>query len=226
MTITIIGLGLIGGSMALDLKARGFANKVIGVDNSPTHAAQALELGIVDEILPLPEAVRQADLVVLAVPVNAIISLVSTVLDNIDEHTVVTDMGSTKHDIVKAVAQHPYRDRFVPAHPMAGTEFSGPQAAIYGLFDEKVAIVCNREQSHTDAVKLVEKVFAILKMPLIYMDAREHDMHAAYVSHISHISSFVLAMTVLEKEKSVSTIFNLASGGFTSTVRLPAIFLL
>lgn len=220
MTISIIGLGLIGGSLALDLKTRGFAEHIIGVDNNVQHAHIALQKGIVDEIAPLQAAVSQADMVILAIPVNVAIRLLPEVMNHIQAHTVVTDMGSTKGAIVAAIAQHPNRPQFVAAHPMAGTEYSGPNAAVYNLFDHKVAIICNREQSHPEAIEQVETLFNTLQMRVIYMDAEAHDMHAAYVSHISHISSFVLATTVLEKEKSVSTIFNLASGGFESTVRL------
>ncbi|OWY22505.1 prephenate dehydrogenase [Sphingobacteriales bacterium UPWRP_1] len=221
MVVSVVGLGLIGGSVALDLKARGFTRKIIGVEQNPQHAGLALKRGIADEIaLTLPDAVAAANLVILAVPVNQIIALLPQVLTLAGTKTVVTDMGSTKLGVVQSVANHPNRQAYVAAHPMAGTEFSGPTAALYNLFDRKVAIICNKESSHYEALTIVESMFRTLNMPLLYMDAAEHDMHAAYVSHISHITSFVLANTVLQKEKSVSTIFNLASGGFASTVRL------
>lgn len=220
MITTIIGVGLIGGSLALDLKERGFSQKVIGVDKNPKHAADALELGLVDEMMELEEAVSLADLVILAIPVNGIIQLLPKVLGYIKEDAVVTDMGSTKEGMIKAVANHPNRAQYVASHPMAGTEYSGPQAAIKGMFDNKVAILCNEEDSSQAALHTVGFMYSRLKMNLIRMDAAEHDVHAAYVSHVSHISSFILANTVLEKEKSAANIFNMAGGGFASTVRL------
>lgn len=220
MLLTIIGLGLIGGSMALDLRKRGFAHTLIGVDTNPEHCLKALQLNIVDLILPLQAAVAQADVVILAVPVQFTQQLLPLVLDYIPPHAVVTDVGSTKQAIIQAVVNHPKRGNYVASHPMAGTEYSGPEAAIYDLFDDKVSILCNIEQSNPTAVDCVKALYNCLNMPIVYMNAAEHDMHVAYVSHISHISSFVLATTVLEKEQQVDTIFDLASGGFASTVRL------
>ncbi len=220
MIVSIIGLGLIGGSLALDLKERGFASHIIGVDRSVEHETIALEMGIVDEIKDLQTAVELAQLVVLATPVNAVIQLLPKILHYADEATVVTDMGSTKYQMIHEVAEHPKRKQFVASHPMAGTEHSGPKAAFHGLFDHKVAIICDQEGSDESAIALVREMYNALNMRLIYMEAMAHDLHAAYVSHISHISSFVLANTVLAKEKSETAIFNLASGGFDSTVRL------
>lgn len=220
MIVTIIGLGLIGGSLALDLKARGFTNKVIGVEKNKHHVQLALRRGLVDEILELKEAVEKANLVILAVPVNVSIQLLNKVLDYADDYTTITDMGSTKAQLLTAIEEHPNRANFVASHPMAGTEYSGPTAAIYNLFDNRVAIICDKENSHPEALTIVESMYKTLNMRPLYMCAKEHDMHAAYVSHISHITSFALANAVLDKEKSVNTIFNLASGGFASTVRL------
>ncbi|MBL7787034.1 MAG: prephenate dehydrogenase [Chitinophagales bacterium] len=220
MIIAVIGLGLIGGSMALDLRQRGFAQTIVGVDNNPIHTLKALELGIVDVVLPLNRAVAHADLVIVAIPVQQIIAILPDILSLIPPHAIVLDLGSAKEAIVESIREHPLRKRFVAAHPMAGTEYSGPEAALSGLFDQKVAIICNEHESAPDAVQIVEQLFATLNMPLRRMEANEHDMHVAYISHISHISSFVLATAVLEKEKSVNTIFDLASGGFASTVRL------
>ncbi|MDX2247768.1 MAG: prephenate dehydrogenase [Bacteroidia bacterium] len=220
MTITIVGLGLIGGSLALDLRANGFADRLIGADANPVHTAKALEMGLVDEIRSLESACAEADLVILAVPVSGILNLFPQVLDLINERGVVVDMGSAKGEIIRKIAGHPRRSRAVAAHPMAGTEFSGPEAAVSNLFHGKAAIICDRENSDPVAVHLVERLFKSMFMRIIYMDAREHDIHTAYVSHISHITSFVLALTVLDKEKSEANIFNLASGGFSSTVRL------
>ncbi len=220
MVVTIIGLGLIGGSLGRDLRANGFADRLIGVDASDPHAAEALNLGLVDDIKPLAEGCMMADVVVLAVPVGATVALFPKVLDRIRPGAMVVDMGSTKGEIARAIAAHPKRRRAVLAHPMAGTEHSGPQAAVNHLFFQKAAILCDCEQSDADARALAERLLKSLFMRLIYMDSQEHDLHVAYVSHVSHISSFVLALTVLEKEKSETNIFNLASGGFASTARL------
>lgn len=220
MITTIIGLGLIGGSLGLDLKERGFTQRVIGVDKNEQHREEALSLGLVDEVMKLKEAVEVADMVILAVPVNSIIKLLPRVLDCIKDDAVVTDMGSTKEGMVKAVENHPKRAQYVASHPMAGTEYSGPKAAIRGLFDEKVAILCDVNDSSTAAKHTVGFMYSRLKMKVIEMEAADHDIHAAYVSHVSHISSFILANTVLEKEKSKTDIFNMAGGGFASTVRL------
>lgn len=220
MIVAVVGVGLIGGSLCLDLRQRGFAHYLIGVDSNSEHAEIALQRGLVDCCRPLSKAVRQADMVVLAVPVNHIITLLPEVLDLIDAETIVTDMGSTKQRIVQTIATHKLRRRFVAAHPMAGTEHSGPQAAMSGLFDHKVAILCDDANSDQDALYTVTRLFETLQMQVICMNSDEHDIHAAYVSHISHITSFVLANTVLEKEKSASAIFDMAGGGFASTVRL------
>ncbi|WP_230687682.1 prephenate dehydrogenase [Hymenobacter ruricola] len=221
MTITIIGLGLIGGSLALSLRQQGLARHFVGVEASLAHARRALELGLVDEIeTDLSTAVRQADFIVVAVPMDAMLAVLPAVLDAVAPPQVVIDVGSTKQALLAAVARHPRRGRFVAAHPMAGTEHSGPEAAVPGLFDGKTVVLCDAEQSDPDAVQLVEKLFGALAMRLLCLDAAAHDLHTAYVSHISHITSFALALTVLEKEKEEQRIFDLASGGFASTVRL------
>ncbi len=219
MKVAIIGVGLIGGSLAIDLLKREFSSHIIGVDNNKLHANTALQIGFVDEIKPLDEAVESADLVILATPVDATHTLLPKILNLVDKQVVI-DMCSTKRKIVELANQSARRENFVAAHPMAGTEFSGPWAAIPDLYDGKVAILCDIEQSNKDAVALAEKMFGLLNMTVIYMNSEEHDVHAAYVSHISHISSFALALTVLEQEKNEKHIFNLASGGFDSTVRL------
>ena len=219
MRLTVIGIGLIGGSLALTLKRKGLVSKVIGVDNNPVHQEEALKLGIVDEIMSLEEAVKSSDLIAIATPVNIAEKLLPTILDLIDKQ-VVFDLGSTKERIVNIAKAHSKSGRFVPTHPMWGTEFSGPSAAQEDAFKEKAAVVCNKEQVDEDALKLVEQVYQTLGMHILYMDAVKHDIHVAYVSHISHITSFALANTVLEKEKESDAIFELASGGFESTVRL------
>lgn len=220
MNIAIFGIGLIGGSVAIDLRKANFGARFIGVGKSKTSCEKALELGLVDEILPREEAVKKADIIILTVPVNVLIEELKFVLDTMNEQQVVTDMGSTKGHIIDAIKDHPMRKRYVASHPMAGTENSGPAAAIPDLYKNKVCIICDKENSDADALALVEKMYATLGMRLKNMDAHQHDMHAAYVSHISHISSFVLASTVLEKEKDEEAILEMAGGGFESTVRL------
>jgi prephenate dehydrogenase len=219
MRLTVIGIGLIGGSLALTLKRKGLVSKVIGVDNNLDHQEQALKLGIVDEIMSLEQAVKSSDLIAIATPVNIAEKLLPTILDLIDKQ-VVFDLGSTKERIVNIAKAHLKSGRFVPTHPMWGTEFSGPSAAQEDAFKEKAAVICNKEQVDEDALKLVERVYQTLGMHILNMDAVKHDIHVAYVSHISHITSFALANTVLEKEKESDAIFELASGGFESTVRL------
>ncbi len=219
MTITIIGVGLIGGSMALSLKEKGFATKIIGVEENKKHSETALTLKLVDEIKTLEDAVQEAQLIVLAIPVSATVHLLPIIIDQINEQ-VVMDVGSTKQGITDAIKTHPKRGRFVATHPMWGTEYSGPEAALHNAFIDKATVICNKENSDTNAVALVENMYKTLGMHLVYMNAEAHDMHVAYVSHISHITSFALANTVLEKEKEEDAIFELASAGFESTVRL------
>ncbi len=218
--VVIVGLGLIGGSVALDLKRRGFAAHIVGVDSNEGHCAQALELGLVDEILPLERALNNAELVILAIPVNAIAGILPGILDKIPEKCSITDMGSTKQSICLAAASHPKRGQYVASHPMAGTENSGPGAALYDLFNGKVAVICDEAASAPLHLQRVESMYKVLGMRLLRMGSAEHDLHAAYVSHLSHITSFVLANTVLAKEQNANTIFDLAGGGFESTVRL------
>lgn len=220
MKVAILGMGLIGGSAAIDLKKRGFASEIIGVGRSAANIAKALELGLADKMVSKQEAIQEADVVILAVPVNILVDELKYSLDHIRPDAVVTDMGSTKSKMVEAVKDHPNRKRYVPSHPMAGTEFSGPTAAFSGLFDGKVSIICDKEGSDADAVEVIEKLYQTLGMKLLYMDAISHDLHAAYVSHVSHITSFVLGATVLDKEKSEKAILTMAGGGFESTVRL------
>lgn len=218
--VTIIGLGLIGGSLALDLKSRQFAQNILGVDTSQENAATALKLNLISEVLPVQKAVAVSDLIILAIPVDATARVLPEVLGLIQKNATVSDMGSTKKLICDAVKNHPNRSQFVAAHPMAGTENSGPLAAISGLFDSKTAVICDAQQSSEIHLKCIENMFAVLKMRVLQMSSEEHDLHAAYVSHLSHISSFVLANTVLDKEKDSKTVFDLAGGGFESTVRL------
>ncbi|MBA3649678.1 MAG: prephenate dehydrogenase [Chitinophagales bacterium] len=217
--VTIIGIGLIGGSFSLVLKEKGIAKHVIGVDVNEHHCERALHLGLVDEILPLKEAIKKSSLIVLAIPVDSINDLLPHILDQVDKQ-VVMDMGSTKQKMHDVIAYHPKRKRFVATHPMWGTEFSGPDAAVKDAFVNKAVVICGKDDSDEDALKLVENIYQQIGMHLIYMDAADHDVHAAYISHISHLTSFALANTVLEKEREEDAIFELASAGFESTVRL------
>lgn len=220
MKLAVVGLGLIGGSMALDLKDLHAVTHVYGVDQSAAHANEALELKLIDEAVTLDEACKLADFIVLSTPVNSLSKLLPYVLDRIGPDTTVIDVGSTKAKICEAVSDHPKRHQFVSTHPMAGTEFSGPKAAHQGLFMNKALVICDGERSSAEHLKRVIDVYHKLGMRVLSMNATAHDLHAAYVSHLSHISSFVLANTVLDKEKNVNAIFDLAAGGFESTVRL------
>jgi prephenate dehydrogenase len=221
MTITVVGIGLIGGSLMIDLRKRGFADRIIGVDNNVTHRNIALLSELVDEVDTLENAVVKSDIIILSTPVNSNCQMLPVILDLIaGTSKVVTDMGSTKGSIARASKDHPGRGRYVAVHPMAGTEFSGPLAAIGKLFDYKPAIICDRELSDKDALRTVENMLETLNMRKVYMNSSDHDIHVAYVSHISHITSFSLALSVLEKEVKEQNILTLAGGGFESTVRL------
>lgn len=217
--IAIVGTGLIGGSLAIQLHEKKLSSRLIGVDASEENAKKALELELVDEILPLDEAVSQADVIVLSVPVDVMMTVLPGILDNIEKQ-IVLDMGSTKSQLIEIIKSHPRRGRYVATHPMWGTEYSGPQAAVRGAYENKAVIICNQEESDADAVEWVKHMYKKIGMHLLEMEAAAHDLHAAYVSHISHITSFALANTVLEKEKEDSAIFEMASAGFESTVRL------
>jgi len=217
--ICIIGLGLIGGSFAKALRKLSHIGLIIGVDLNESHQQEAIELGLVDEINSLEKAIDKSDFVIVATPVDVIEAILPTVLNVVDKQ-VVFDVGSTKERIIKSVENHEKRSQFVPCHPMAGTEFSGPSAAVNDLYTNKYNVICNPDQCDERALVAVEKLLTELGMKLLYQDAAEHDIHVAYVSHISHISAFALALTVLNKEKSEEQIFQLASGGFRSSVRL------
>ena len=243
-TIGIIGLGLIGGSMAIDLKRRGFAHSVLGVESDPIAAEAAKTIGLVDEVVSYDDCIQRADIIVVAVPVGTAVKMVCDILDkfagraealssallrspvrvNAPESApalpIVIDVCSTKEQICKATKYHPRRKQFVSTHPMAGTEYSGPWAAMPGLFDGRACIFANAQESSPKALRTIEEMYAVLNMRPLYMEASQHDVHTAYVSHISHVTSFALALTVLDKEKDEKHIFDLASGGFSSTVRL------
>lgn len=220
MKVLIAGLGLIGGSFALALRDHGLTEEILGVERSPEIAQEALALGLADRIVGFEEGIAEADLIVLATPVDTLPLLAIKALNRIGPRQTVMDTGSIKGELCEAIAMHAHRGRFVAAHPMWGTEYSGPKAAQRGAFTGRNAVLCDTEHSDPDAVALVERIFCTLGCPLVYMDPEEHDLHAAYVSHISHVTSFALALTVLEKEREERHIFDLAGGGFESTVRL------
>ncbi|AZB08169.1 prephenate dehydrogenase [Chryseobacterium sp. G0162] len=220
MKISIIGVGLIGGSMALKLREKNIASFIYGIDNSKQHIDEALDLKIIDAETNLQQGVKDSDLIILAIPVDAARKLLPNVLDLVSDHQTVMDAGSTKAGIVGAVKNHPKRSRFVAFHPMWGTENNGPKSAIAESFSGKAGVICNKEESAEDALNIVEGIVNALEMHTIYMNAEDHDIHTAYISHISHITSYALANTVLEKEREEETIFQLASSGFSSTVRL------
>jgi len=220
MKVTIIGLGLIGGSIAIDLRKTNVATTLIGMDANPEHASKALELGLVDSISTEIKQLYDVDIVVLAIPVHAIAKVLPAVLDAISENALVLDAGSTKSAICRAVISHSKRNQFVAAHPIAGTENSGPEAAFSGLFKSKTNIICEKEKSSLHALDTAMRVFNALEMKTIFMTPDEHDKHVAYVSHLSHVSSFLLGQTVLDIEKDEENIAMLAGSGFASTVRL------
>ncbi len=217
--MTIIGLGLIGGSISKDLRRVNFTNRIIGVDTSEKHAREALQLSLVDQILPMEDAVRLADLVIIAIPVDKTLEILPDVLSKIGEGTTVIDMGSTKRKIMEHVKNHPRRRNYVAAHPMSGTEDSGPAAAIEKLFEGKILIICDQDDSGPQHIALAEKMFHAIRMEIAYMTAEEQDHSTAFISHLPHAAAFALANAVQSKEQG-DIIFDLASGGFRSTVRL------
>ncbi|HSU29040.1 MAG TPA: prephenate dehydrogenase [Chitinophagaceae bacterium] len=217
--IAIVGVGLIGGSLAIQLHEKKMASRLIGVESNKDHAKKALELELIDEILPFETAISRADVIILAIPVDALVKLLPGILDKIDKQIVI-DLGSTKEKLLEAIQGHPKRGRYVATHPMWGTEYSGPSAAVKGAFENKAVIICDAEKTDADALDWSRSMYRKIGMHLLEMDGVSHDLHAAYVSHISHITSFALANTVLQKEKEENAIFELASAGFESTVRL------
>jgi prephenate dehydrogenase len=217
--IAIVGVGLIGGSLAIQLHEKKISSRLIGVDNIEEHQRKAIELELVDEIMNLDDAIAASEVVILAIPVDKLVELLPSIMNRIDNQIVV-DLGSTKAQLINAVKDHPKRGRYVATHPMWGTEYSGPQAAVRGAYENKAVIICNADESDADALEWTKAMYKKIGMHLLEMEAKAHDLHAAYVSHISHITSFALANTVLEKEKEEQAIFELASAGFESTVRL------
>ena len=217
--IYIIGVGLIGGSLALDIKRLHPKCTIFGIDHNEEHLMEALSLNIIDAKAIIND-IANADLVIVAIPVNVTVKQLPEILDKVGNDTLVIDVGSTKEDICEAVKNHPKRRNFLAMHPIAGTEFSGPSAAIHNLYKGKTNIICEVEDT---AFKLQEKaliLFNEIGMRIRYMKPKAHDKHIAYVSHLSHISAFMLGKTVIEKEKNERDIFDMAGSGFESTVRL------
>ncbi|WP_293954624.1 MULTISPECIES: prephenate dehydrogenase [unclassified Sphingobacterium] len=219
MNIAIVGVGLIGGSAAIRLKETKFCDKIIGVDKSQKNLDKAMHIGFIDETASLEDAIKRCKVLVLTIPVDAILDVVPQILDLVTDQVVI-DMGSTKINILNKIKNHPKRGRYVAAHPMAGTEYSGPEAAVAGLFKGKMMVYVEAFKTDEDAFEIADAITDQLEMRSCFMNADEHDVHTAYVSHISHLTSFALALTVLEKEKSQGRIFELAGSGFESTVRL------
>ena len=217
--IYIIGIGLIGGSFALEIKKIFPDSNIIGIDNSKENLDQAINLGIIDAIGSIDD-ITNPFMILLAIPVKSIINILPNVLDKSTQDTIVIDFGSTKNSICKSVTNHKNRSNFVAAHPIAGTEFSGPNAAHHGLFDNKNIIICEHEKSNENIINTALEIFSKMKMIVSYMDSISHDKHIAYVSHLSHLSSFMLGKTVMDEEESEKNIFDMAGSGFESTVRL------
>lgn len=219
MNIAIVGVGLIGGSVAIRLKETKFCSKIVGVDKSEKNLDKAKQIGFIDEAASLEDAIKTCKVLILTIPVDAILQVVPSILDQVTDQVII-DMGSTKTNILNKITNHPNRGRYIAAHPMAGTEYSGPEAAIAGLFKGKMMVYVEAFRTDEDAFEIADAITDQLEMRTCFMNADEHDVHTAYVSHISHLTSFALALTVLEKEKSQGRIFELAGSGFESTVRL------
>ena len=219
MKVVLIGVGLIGGSMALDIQNLYDEVSIFGIDTNENNLQQALDLGIIHKKGVLEDCAN-SNLVIVCIPVDSTLALLPSILDIISPETLVFDVGSTKNLLCESVANHPKRSNFLATHPIAGTEFSGPKAAVRNLFQDKTNIICEIEKT---TFKLQEKgleLFRKLGMRIRYMEPKSHDTHIAYVSHLSHISSFMLGKTVIEKEKNEKDIFDMAGSGFESTVRL------
>ncbi len=220
MTTYIIGIGLIGGSLALALKERGVSSTIIASDSSAHNEQCALTLGLVDRIVEFEQGIKEADVIILATPVSAAPTLAVKILNKLTPHQTLFDVGSIKGEICEMVSMHANHKGFVATHPMWGTEYSGPEAAQSGAFVGQTVVICDSEQSDGLHLQRVKDIYTALGMNIIEMQSEEHDLHAAYISHISHITSFALALTVLEKEREEQHIFDMAATGFESTVRL------
>ena len=219
MKIYIIGIGLIGGSFAMEMRKLFQKSTIIGIDKSENNLNKAHELGIIDKKSCLSE-ISNADIILVSVPVKSIINLLPNILDKVNKNTLVIDFGSTKNSICDLTKDHPNRENFLATHPIAGTEFSGPTAAHKGLFANKNIIICDKHRTNQSSLEIALKIFKSMKMKISYMNPDSHDKHIAYVSHLSHLSSFMLGKTVMDEEKNEKNIFDMAGSGFESTVRL------
>jgi prephenate dehydrogenase len=219
MKIHVIGIGLIGGSMVLDIKSLHPDATIYGIDTNENHLEEAIALGVIDKAATFDD-LGTADFVIVSVPVDVALIVLPKVLDAIGENTIVFEVGSTKTPICEAIANHPRRRNFIATHPIAGTEFSGPSAAIRNLFQGKTNIICEVEKTTFKLQEKAVELFKSMGMRIRYMDPKSHDKHIAYVSHLSHISAFMLGKTVINKEKDEQDIFDMAGSGFESTVRL------
>ncbi len=217
--IYVIGVGLIGGSFAIDMRKLFPRSTIIGIDKSEIHLEKALELRLIDETSELSK-INNPDIIIISVPVKSILNVLPIVLKSVNNNSLVIDFGSTKKSICQIVKDHPNRQNFLATHPIAGTEFSGPAAAHEGLFEGKNIIICDKHKTDKSILELGLKIFNLMKMKIGYMDSASHDKHIAYVSHLSHISSFMLGKTVMDEEKNEKNIFDMAGSGFESTVRL------
>ena len=217
--IYVIGVGLIGGSFAIDMRKLFPKSTIIGIDKSEIHLQKALELKLIDETSELLK-INNPDIIVISVPVKSILNILPIVLKSVNNNSLVIDFGSTKKSICQIVKEHPNRQNFLATHPIAGTELSGPAAAHEGLFEGKNIIICDKDKTDKSILELGLKIFNLMKMKIGYMDSDSHDKHIAYVSHLSHISSFMLGKTVMDEEKNEKNIFDMAGSGFESTVRL------
>jgi len=217
--VFVIGVGLIGGSLCLDIKKIYPNVKIYGIDSSVDNLDLAVELNLIDFKTSL-DNLNKADLVLICTPVDVANKIIIDVLNNINSKSLVIDFGSTKTNICSKVNNHKKRKNYLASHPIAGTEFSGPKAAFLGLFSNKTIILCDSEKTDTNLLTTAENIFRSMQMNIRYMDSFSHDKHIAYVSHLSHISSFMLGKTVMDKEKNENNIFDMAGSGFESTVRL------
>ena len=219
MKIYIIGIGLIGGSFAMEMRKLFPNSTIIGIDKSENNLNKAYEIGIIDKKSCLSE-ISDADIIIVSVPVKSIINLLPNILDKVNKNTLVIDFGSTKNSICNVIKDHPHLENFLATPPIAGTEFSGPTAAHKGLFVNKNIIICDKLRTNQSSLEIALKIFKSMKMKISYMNPDSHDKHIAYVSHLSHLSSFMLGKTVMDEEKNEKNIFDMAGSGFESTVRL------